>query len=280
MKLSHKEYMKQEYLNKLPQWYNDENGIYDLVLSDDIDSLLGCTILKEVKNWNINYFYKFDALGKTNNVKTKKAVGVDIALCKGKCFDNHVTMLSNSDICNPNSINPNTINKISADNYFDKYCGSTALLIWSIYNLPLPKSDIGKLILLAIDSTYLGHFSKYSRDINANKYYLCDVLGMKELYDFQCKQQEHDFKKVLQNYNLKAKIKTEKGILSSYLKLDDISKELGIKIELPKDTFYLMKNLYNNQLPIINEKTKEDISQTIFSFALTGKKYASYSTIK
>ncbi|MCU5107000.1 hypothetical protein OCA21_14360 [Bacillus cereus] len=49
-------------------------------MSDDIDSLVGATILKQVKDWEVGHFYDFNNLYSTNKKDKRKAVGVDIAL--------------------------------------------------------------------------------------------------------------------------------------------------------------------------------------------------------
>lgn len=52
--------MNVEYLNKVPEWYKS-NEKFDLVLSDDIDSLTTVAVVQSVHpNWNVEYFYDFD----------------------------------------------------------------------------------------------------------------------------------------------------------------------------------------------------------------------------
>ncbi len=67
----------------LPQWYKDFTK-KDLILSNDIDSLLSIKLLEQVNpEWKLKYFYDFDSgLFYTGEKKGKSAdaVGVDIAL--------------------------------------------------------------------------------------------------------------------------------------------------------------------------------------------------------
>lgn len=52
--------MNVEYLSKVPEWYKS-NEKFDLVLSDDIDSLTTVAVVQSVHpNWNVEYFYDFD----------------------------------------------------------------------------------------------------------------------------------------------------------------------------------------------------------------------------
>ena len=46
--------MKVQYKERLPQWYKDTKQ-YDLILTDDIDSLMSCAILELIKGWEIKY---------------------------------------------------------------------------------------------------------------------------------------------------------------------------------------------------------------------------------
>ncbi|WP_455718690.1 hypothetical protein, partial [Anaerosporobacter sp.] len=180
--------MNIEYKKQLPKWYED-NKKYDLILTDDIDSLLSCAILKKVKQWEIEQVFLFkadsnksiDYLGITSSA-TNEAVGVDLALQNGKCFDNHVTRIKSTDKWNDECINPNQFKNVTGANYSSKYNLSTVLLLWSLYDLPIPESEEGKMILLTIDASYVSYFSNYSYFNQMNKYYLCNVLGLNELY--------------------------------------------------------------------------------------------------
>ncbi|HFK1800481.1 TPA: hypothetical protein ACGXQL_005920, partial [Bacillus cereus] len=78
--------MKQDFKNKFPQWVFEEAD-FTVCMSDDIDSLVGATILKQVKDWEVEHFYDFCNLSSTNKKDKRKAVGVDIALVNGRTFD-------------------------------------------------------------------------------------------------------------------------------------------------------------------------------------------------
>lgn len=271
--------MNKEYLEQIPKWYMGDTQ-FDLILSDDIDSLSSCAVISQAKNWNIEYFYNFGGMETTKN-GTNEKVGVDIALCNGKTFDNHVVMFNKYDEVNPESINPNIINQTRRSNYSTKYCGSTLLLVWSLYNRPLPKSEEGKMILLAIDSTYKGFYSGNSTFEKANKHYLCDVLGLDELYDVQKRHKAIEFKDLFRKYNLNGKIVSYDGKLSSVLKLDEISEQIELKLELPQDKFYKY-DTYSNIKQDLDYSSRysltiDDIIQEPFSLALIYNDTVKYS---
>ena len=85
--------LKDELKQKLPQWYKDRENQYGLILTDDIDSLLSCAILKAKMNWDIEQVMLFNAKqnseisvdwhGVADNA-THEAIGVDFARVDGK----------------------------------------------------------------------------------------------------------------------------------------------------------------------------------------------------
>lgn len=281
--------MKEEYEKKLPQWYKDTKK-YDLILSDDIDSLLSCAILSKLKGWEIEYLMLFkadkgkvfDYMGKTSNA-TNETVGVDFALQHGKCFDNHLSRLQTTDYLNEECVNLNAINNITRQNYFKKYNLSTVLLLWSLYNLPIPQSEEGKMILLTIDSSYYSHFSRYENDKNMNKYYMCEVMGLEELYKCQLRHNQSEFKAIEKKYFLDRKIKSTKGILHTEIDLAGVNLALGLDIlcELPKVKFSLYKKFRDIQSPLTFNTTYttklSDITKNPYSVALTGQNFICYS---
>lgn len=280
--------MKAEYKERLPQWYKDTKK-YDLILTDDIDSLLSCAILKNVKGWNIEYVMlfkadkekNFDYMGITSNA-TNEAVGIDLALQHGKCFDNHVSRLDELDSANKECINLNFIKDVTRKNYFKKYNLSTVLLLWGLYNLPIPESEEGKMILLAIDGTFSSHFSKYQNDRDMNRFYMCEVLGLEELYQCQLRHKQYEFVDIIKKYNLNKKIQATKGYLHTDIDIVGINLEIGLDTnvwcELPKDRFKKYKVFRDIQCPIKYYTTKlSDITENPYCVALIKRDFLCYS---
>ncbi|MBT2667329.1 hypothetical protein J7J00_17775 [Bacillus sp. ISL-4] len=263
--------MKKEFKEKFPQWVN-ENGNYVVCMSDDLDSLLSATLLKQVKGYEVKHFYDFNDFYSQDKDK-RKAIGVDIALEQGMTWDNHVVRLSKNDTANPLSANPNIIENISRENYTSKYAMSTALLIWSYYGLELPKTDEGKLLLLSVDSSYKGHYTGFEKVQNE----WLRKLGFEELIDIQNTYTLKDFANIKKKYNSSMKIVINNdGTLSTYMDLKGISNALGIDIELPAIQFHLRKR-FNERSQINSNKyrTKSSVEEIhdkeIFALALTSK---------
>lgn len=169
--------MKEVLKERFPAWcLNMEKGQHTLVLTDDLDSLLGCAIEKYVKNNEINYFYNFNKIYVTNWQDERKAIGIDLAIHKGKSWCNHVVRINEDDYVNPQTANINAALKVHRGNYFKKYAMSTAITMWSYYDLPLPESKEGKILLLAIDSGFLGHYDKRFKDVHNQYLKLLDFV--------------------------------------------------------------------------------------------------------
>lgn len=275
--------MKEEYIQKVPTWYRDFTK-YDVVLSDDIDGLVSTSALKFAKNWNVEYFYDFETLYVTGQTyfkedKNAQRVWADVAITRQeKTFDNHISRKNLSDKLNKFCINPNVLSDVTNSNYYDKYCGSSALLIWSLYNIPLPQSELGKMLLLAIDTSYKGFYGKEQYK-ERNRFYLCEMFGFEELYEVQKRHTEQEFKDLFGKYNLATKTEIDdKGYLHTDLDLEFLSKELGIEISIPTEKCFVewrklekhkLKNFYGSV---------GDINRLI-TLAYTGKDFVMYSTM-
>jgi hypothetical protein len=273
--------MNLDYLENIPQWFEEQIQL-DLVLSDDIDSLLSCALLKKIKGWKVKYFYNFEKCYASRELKNgfNERCWIDVAILNGeKAFDNHVSMVTIWDEWNTQMINPNLIANITNEDYAEKYAGSTALLIWSAYNLPLPTTEEGKMLLLCIDSAFKGHY--FERFAEANQFYLCDMFDFGELYDVMERHDISEFYSMIEKYNLNETITIKDGKLHTNLDLKKIGELLGVDIELPGDSFLLWKE-YEIMQEKINDyiQTSRDIANNIFTLAFTFRNSVRYSKVK
>ena len=269
--------MHSEYKKLLPQWYHDE---HEMVLSNDIDSLASCAVLKKVKGWEIKYFYDFDRVYKVKGHKeNQEKCWIDVAIKSGHAFDNHVSRSGYVDDWNQDMINLNQTSMITNGCYSDKYAGSTLLEIWSLYNVPLPETEEGMMLLLAIDISFKGFYSNNFRDIQ--KYYLVDILGFRELYNVIKRHTKEEFYDIVAKYGLNADITCEEGELRSRLNLNRIGKKLDLDIVLPEEEFEIIE-----ELEVIEEDLKiyqnslDDVSVDIKTAALTYKNKIRYSKVR
>ncbi|WP_156158194.1 hypothetical protein [Gordoniibacillus kamchatkensis] len=225
----------------MPEWiWSDAN--FSMCLSNDIDSFFSATLLKKIKNWNISHFYDFSSIYKSNQQpKGEKLIGVDIALeGNAYCFDNHVTLLNAGDTPNPNSCNINNILNITRDNYFQKYCMGTNMLILSLFSVFDLKSlsDDQKIFLWCVDVSYKGHYSNYENDRNAHSTYI-EILQLEPIADVFDRYSPDDFRQFIKEYLLFENIKVnEAGRLTTGIRLDLVQKLFPeLELSLPEEKF-------------------------------------------
>ncbi len=262
--------MQKQLKDKFPEWCKDsQQGKYNLYMSNDMDSLLSCLYLKWIKGYEITRFYDFHNIYETQH-NVKEFIGVDMALEQGKVWDNHITKLHRTDTVNPESANVNSVKGIDRSDYFTKYAGSTLLQIISYYNIPLPKSRDGKLILLAIDSSYLGY---YNKDFKARNRYWLEQLELFELIDLMDSEPTiNEFKRVKRQYNLGAQITVdENGILQTDINLAAMQGLFEFPLSLSADKFS-MTHTFNTtgcyQFKNGEDNSKHEINE-LYSIALT-----------
>ncbi|WP_373105908.1 hypothetical protein [Anaerostipes hadrus] len=287
--------MTKKATNNVPTWYKDKTNKYHTILTDDIDSLLSCAILKQIMGWSVEEIFLLkkkvkghegqDLKGKTKNATQSEGIGVDLALHKGKCFDNHITRFSNIDYKNEESINPNLMENITRQNYTEKYAGSTVLLLWSLYGLQKEGlTDEAMMMLLAIDSAFLGYYS--SRYRQYIKHYLVDVLDLPEFYHCIERHEKEEFYAIQDKYRLREKITLKKGHVITKIDIDAINDILlwdtdtNLHIELPQDKFYPDKYFIDVVKDIYGKRAKrydEIIPQEPYCYALTKTNLLNYS---
>ena len=145
--------MKEELKCKLPTWYK---GIgkdkYYMVLSNDFDSYYSCKILNQLFGLQIGGYFDLNNGLYINPERAagKEPICVDLSITKGKCFDNHMTFITN-----PECINPNII----ATDYYHKYNGGTLPFLISLYERDLSKYSQKQLnAMITIDAWDAGYY--------------------------------------------------------------------------------------------------------------------------
>lgn len=288
--------MLAEIKQRYPEWINGINKDEDnLILSDDLDSLFSCALLKhyfgcEVRgfvDWNSGINGKQQSLYTNKSISKKKDyIGVDMALENGKCFDNHVVMLNRNDSVNKNSANLNAINRININNYYSKFCGSTLIQIMSLYGADINSfDDEQKMVVCAIDGLYVPYkiqridFSKTQREYMKQ-------LEFEELSDFMkyhCDRSGYsEFERVKAEFNLDGKLwVNESGKLETDIKLQKLSELFGgFNLSLPAGEFKEFKRLDKQVIKVNSCSSKDSIADcgSIFNFVVVKKDMAIYSS--
>jgi len=264
--------MKTELKTKFPSWVTEKQDRH-LIMTNDLDSVLSCTLLNQVQGYEVNAYYSFDGLGLIKNDK-KKLIGVDLAMTGEKlCWDNHVTGLTKNSHYNPNSANINTILGIHAEtsyNYTQKMAFSTALQVWSYYDIPLPKTDEGKMLLLSIDSSFLGFYNDKFKPI-FTKY--MKMLEFEELLEFCERHTKNDFYKF--KYQYTEHLNFTDGLIT-YKSRQFVEDCLGFKLYIPDEKFIQIMSFDTNRKYI---SSVHDLSrdEKVFSYAIINAKEVKYS---
>ena len=155
---------------------------------------------------------------------------------------------------------------------------STALLIYSIYDIPLPTTEEGLLVLLSIDSSFLGHYNEMFKHTH-NDYLV--KLGYEELIEFLDNHTEDDFRRVQRKYKMNSKIYMRCGRLKTTLILDKLSEVLELDLSVPEHKFkinnrFFIRNMDLNRNRSYNKNMLEKSNESsIFSLALTSKNFVS-----
>lgn len=272
--------MQEIYKDKFPVWVDDVEQKYDLVLSNDIDSLLSCLLLMQTFGWKVRYFYDFHTLYKAiDDEKDSERLYIDIDVLNGKGWSNHVVMVDKNSPYNKEMANINVIFGITRENYAKKYCGSTFLTLLSYYNYPifLFPSEAEK-ILLAIDTAFKGYYNPDFRRFNY--FYLNNVLDFRHLYELQQRHSIDDFYNVIEKYKLYGKIHINNNKLYTNLPLAEICELFYLRRE--------MEVLMNTEFKpiqqfdyLVTDVTQDNVDfSNVFTFALTHKNTAKYSIYK
>jgi hypothetical protein len=265
--------MKQQLKAKFPQWVNESQyGKFNLCMSDDMDSFFSCSLLYKLFGYDIKYYYDFKSIYTAPHIH-KPTVCVDIAVEKGMTWDNHVVNISPSDIANPLSANINAINGINRDTYYKKYAGSTLLQIISYYNIPIPKNTEARLILLAIDSSFMGHYSKNFKDIHRRHMEQLELYELIDELDRQTSMQA--YYDVRNKYRLNDKIRVnENGKLETTINLAALQGLFDVDLKLPEESFTKSFEFANYGRHTVSQDMEKP---PVYSFALTSKNEFKYT---
>ncbi len=284
--------MKKEIKEKFPSWCMDKESNFELIMSDDIDSLMCYIFQNKVFKRECKYFMDMsshkayqskdkkvtrDGIQKLYSCedasfKKNKILGLDFSIDKDiKCWDNHVVKIDKDDTYNSLSANLNIALDIRRYNYTKKGCLSSFITMLSYYDLDITKWDKDQLaILSAIDSTYEPFFTSFA---STGKHNL-ELLEYGFLVDF-IKENITYIKKIEQKLNLKNGkiwVNKENGLLETNINLEELINLFGIAIELPKAQFNGRKLEFQSKIFNFSDyQDKTSFDKEIFNIALTYK---------
>lgn len=269
-----------KFIDKFPEWVKVVDDTYYLILTDDIDSLFTCALLKYKFNCKIGYFYDFNSIHHAEGASTAKdkIIACDMAVENGfKAYDNHGVKIHKNDEVNPQSANLNIVYDIHQGNYFSKYAGSTALMVAVMYEIfDFNKFTDDQLMTIAcIDSFYMGAYHPMTNNYaDARKAYrdTIAIMNLQAFDDLFARKKVVDFENFAKIHELKNKIWVRNGKLETSMNIDFLKRQfpmLDFDIEGIKfDNCKKFSKSNKKQLPAPVSKSKLD---NLFTFALTSK---------
>lgn len=239
--------MKQEIKELYPNWIHDIKTLNrNVTLSNDLDSLISCCLLDYLFGLKINYFYDFRSISQLDHTDIRNSIGVDIALKNGLCFDNHLTRLTSKSYVNEQSANINVATGGNWVRYTDKFAMSTLIQIWSLYDLPLPSSYEGKMILLCTDVGFKGFYDSRFKATFLNYLEQLEMMELvellethtiEEMYDFYRKNLLHTGIEMYATRQQKGELYFTEDSLIREVDVNWISEHLGFPVALPQGSF-------------------------------------------
>ncbi|MDK2800581.1 MAG: hypothetical protein PWQ70_2200 [Clostridiales bacterium] len=259
----------------------------NMVLTDDVDSVIAANLLQQELGWKVSHFYDFNKLLVSPHMfygDEDKLVGIDLTLAgQKKTIDNHVFRWHGEHDYNKQCINFNSHIK-AMYNYTNKCLFNTVLHCYYLLGKKLPSNNVGKAILLLIDSTYYGWIKK---DFRSRLVQYLEEYGFTELIDILNKVTPEQWKQLEDYFKIKRKIK-----LDDRLKFIDVYsiEEFGFKYKKIFDYLELKEEL---ELPTYFELDKKMRTchvqgdnlawilnlDNLYSYSIVRKRECKYSVI-
>lgn len=235
-------------IKKENPWFWDLDQEYNLVVTDDLDSILSALLLMQYRpNFHIGYYFDFkEGLYENFLRKDGEMIGIDLSATNIKCISNHVTALNKDDKVNPNDINLNYVdNWIDLSNYHSKYNLNTLCLVYSLLGLH-PKDDEEASLLLLPDSAFQAHYANPSYKDSYVQKQILEKMDLMELYDLMNRYDKSKFYQAQEYFRIKSKFYAgDDGIKSvEQLNLEEMCRILGIDTRLLQELqglFFMIK---------------------------------------
>lgn len=289
--------MQKIFKEKFQDWTNHINSSNKLILTNDLDSLFTCALLRHLFGCEIGMFYDFQTMYSTQTESFGKdnLIGVDLAIedSEIKTFCNHVTRMKKDDAVNPNSANVNNFatgvyggGSIQSTTYFRKYGGSTALTVLSLYDafnhLLLPDhtelTDTQKKILVSIDSYFLGAY--LPKHYEGYKYFKLwqRILELEQFQNIFDTNTQSELEKFQKENKLKGSINMEWNELNTTLNLDYLKEHFPM-LDFNLDISFVKKgNLAPPQVKKFNTgDSKHGLNGHVFSLSVINRDKVVYT---
>lgn len=254
--------MKKEIKELYPNWINNiNNKEHNAGFTADMDGLLCSSFAKEFLGIEVNSFYDFKDMSILDRSDIRETIFFDSALKENKCFDNHMTRLDATSYINTQSANINNVSGVHRDRYTDKFAMSTLIQLYALYNVALPTSLQGKMILLCCDVGFKGFYDNRYRDTFLSYLEKFEMMELVKVLEMFSSDQMYEFMlranmnaKIIReiSHNRKGQLYIETSSKNPYgtkwmnfetgMDLDWYEEHLGYNVELPKGSFEVVES--------------------------------------
>ena len=160
--------IKRKNIFKKYKWLKEKKRPF--IISSDYDGLICASFLSHYLNWELVGYYDYNSiwLSKDAHKYKKKIIWVDLNILPkaGKSIGGQIVSIDqNIPPGFETSFNANIIANITSEDFKHKFPFSTLLLLMWLYNIQYKKNDIGKLLILHSDNSWM-KIQKYQSNVN------------------------------------------------------------------------------------------------------------------
>ena len=159
--------IKRENIFKKYEWLKEKQRPF--IISADYDGIICSSFLSHYLNWNLVGYYNYESIWLSKEAEKNKSdiiwVDLNILPKTGKSIGGHIVSLEGE--LHPGfktSCNPNIISGLTSKDFKNKYPFSTLLFLMWLHNIEYKKNDIGKMLIMHSDNTWM-KIQKYSDNI-------------------------------------------------------------------------------------------------------------------
>tara|TARA_B100000700_G_scaffold284142_1_gene337120 strand:+ start:71 stop:979 length:909 start_codon:yes stop_codon:yes gene_type:complete len=158
------------------KWLNEKKRYF--IISADYDGAICASFLKHYLQWNLVGYYNFNSIWLSQKAldNKKELIWVDLnilPLSSRSIGGQIVSFKHETPQGFKTSCNANILANITNENFTQKFPFSTLLFLMWIHNIDFKMSDIGRLLILNSDNTWM-KIQKYFKNVNWWKTFLSD----------------------------------------------------------------------------------------------------------
>ena len=197
--------INRENILKNYKWLKEKKRPF--IISADYDGLICSSFLSHYLDWELVGYYDYKSIWLSENAKEhkKNIIWVDLNILpkSGKSIGGHIASI-NGEIQSgfKSSCNLNILNGLTARDFNKKYPFSTLLFLLWLYNIEYKKNDVGKLLIMHSDNTWM-KIQQYSKNVafwkNLLEDYNWDKLFLNiDTIDYESKVDQFLYPKLIQ----------------------------------------------------------------------------------